>query len=51
MSIREPKEIEFDSIIQYLDWYAVQYHSQTGIKVCGLKENGNGMIAEYVELF
>lgn len=49
--MREPKEIKFDSIIQYLDWYAEQYHNQTGIKVCGLKENGNIMIAEYIELY
>lgn len=47
----EVKEKEFDSIITYLDWYAVQYQNQTGIKVCGLKENGDGMIAEYIELF
>ena len=45
------KEQNFDSLIDYLDWYAVQYHNQTGIKVCGLKENGDGMIAEYIELF
>lgn len=47
----EVKVKEFDSIITYLDWYAEQYHNQTGIKVCGLKENGDGMVAEYIELF
>ena len=51
MSSREPKEIKFDSIIEYLNWYAVQYHNQTGIKVCELSENGEGMIAKYIELF
>jgi hypothetical protein len=51
MSVREVQEIKFDSIINYLDWYAEQYHNQTGVKVCGLKENGEGMIAEYIKLF
>jgi hypothetical protein len=48
---REIKEKSFDNISLYLDWYAEQYHNQTGIKVCGLRENGDGMIAEYIRLF
>jgi hypothetical protein len=47
---REIKEIRFKSILEYNLWYAEQYNNQTGIKVCGLKENGEGMIAEYIEL-
>jgi hypothetical protein len=51
MSCREKKEKSFDTLYDYLNWYAEQYHNQTGIKVCGLKEDGNGMIAEYIRLF
>jgi hypothetical protein len=48
---REVTEKEFNSLMEYLDWYAEQYHNQTGVKVCGLKENGDGMIVEYIKLF
>lgn len=51
MSIRDVVEKEFNSLMEYLDWYAEQYHNQTGVKVCGLKEHGDGMIAEYIKLF
>jgi hypothetical protein len=47
----EVKIKEFDSIMQYLDWHSEQYQNQTGIKVCGLRENGDRMVAEYIELF
>ena len=52
MEIREQKEKIFDSLYDYLNWYADQYHNQTGIKVYGLSEaDGEKMKAEYIELY
>ena len=52
MAIREKKEKVFDTLYDYLNWYAEQYHNQTGIKVCGLSEaEGEMMKAEYIELY
>jgi len=52
MAVREIQEKAFNNIQEYMNWYSIQYQNQTGIKVCGLKENGeNGMIAEYIQLF
>jgi len=52
MSIREPKEIMFDNIQLYMDWYSFQYQNQTGIKVTSLREaDGNKMIVSYINLY
>lgn len=51
MSYHEIQIKEFKNISEYLNWYTEQYKNQTGIKVCGLRENGDGMIAEYIRLF
>lgn len=51
MCIREIQEIEFDSLYDYLDWYAIQYKNQTGIKVTGLSEaDGDKMRALYINI-
>ena len=52
MGIRDIKTIEFTSLMTYLDWYAEQYHNQTGIKVVELTEADEDKIkATYIELF
>lgn len=51
MGLMDIKTIEFEDLPHYLTWSNLQYHLQTGIKICGLRCKNEKYEADYIKLF
>ena len=52
MSVREPKEIEFNDIAEYNQWVSSKYNFDNSIRLCGLNILDDGkVIANYIKLY